>query len=433
METVEGLVETFNDLIKGYVAERDKGEEIKTFAGRAKERIVFFSGNEENTIEVVKAVQIMVQQVLMIMCWIDRGIAGAADIRLTANNSVMARNDKRGNSYLDVRSLPSGVVRHGGSEDAVESKEEGKPGYYWRGVEGVSKLGEDIEDTKLPKNVVSDLIYDSDAFKENRNKLVMYIMNHGFEPVPERLIKDTEDGKVSTNHETGFTADTLPGSCQTLSTGPGHFQARKMDLKKVVSGRGVQFNVRYDKNGNIVEVIAQYLFLGSWTVSLPGHVDYMVNLGSLMFDDMSVELSQEAAKSFNRDFDFSKESIGVIEAAIKDKGIAPYAGAVFPDGTKGIVKATDDTAEARWANDLSGGIGEAMSLSGIDDVLDYYRSKEPGAEGELAYIVERALKDSFANDPGDKPTLVGEEDALLLFTKKEAGARVSRYFDPKQL
>lgn len=425
----------FNNLLSIYGRDRSVADNLVAFANDLKEKTVVLSGNDKETVEAVKALQVMAQQALMIKSWIDRGIEGADEIRLTSRPNTMAQNQKRGKSYLDVYTLPESVVMHPSFGTTLESKEEGKPGYYWRGTEGVSKLGKDVKTTlqdgtevELPRNVVPELVYDHEAFSSSREKLVMYIMNHGYVAVPARLKQYTEDGKVSTNHGTGFTRRDIPGIAQAVSTGPGHFQGRKMDLKKIVSGTGFQFNVRYDMDGNIEEVIAQYVVPGSWAVSLPGHVDYMVAMdGELLFDDISLELDVKEAKMFNKEFDFSDESEKAISAAIKTKGFAPYAGAIFPGGSKAVVKVMDDDKiNARWANEFSEGMSETMALAEIEDILDYYRSKGPGSEIRLANIVARNLKASFVDDPGEKPRLPGREDVPIPLSKEAAAARVEK-------
>jgi len=56
----------------------------------------------------------------------------------------------------------------------------------------------------------------------------------------------------------------------------------------------------YGADGKTIkQIIAKELKAGDWTLALPGYVDYMVNLGGLRFNDISVKLSPETASGFN--------------------------------------------------------------------------------------------------------------------------------------
>jgi len=82
------------------------------------------------------------------------------------------------------------------------------------------------------------LVYDKKTFQEQKDNLIMYIMNHGFVEVPEGIKELTgkEQGSISTFHDTVFINNLIPGSYQTTSTGPGHFQATNLDVKYITQG-----------------------------------------------------------------------------------------------------------------------------------------------------------------------------------------------------
>ncbi len=127
-------------------------------------------------------------------------------------------------------------------------------------------------------------------------------MDHGFVAVPEGLKGATEKKRITTIHETYFLHDRLPVSAQMTSTGPGHFQVNGLDIKYVTAGRGIQVNVRYNEKNEIMDVIVHEIKRGTWTAALPGYVDYMINLGGLRFNDISVSLTEKEAEAFREDW-----------------------------------------------------------------------------------------------------------------------------------
>ncbi len=252
--------------------------DIKEFLNAAKQGIVEFSSHKD----IARAVQLLAGQTLTIISWIERSIPGTAKMRVTANKSEMITSGK-GESYIlnNAENLPPGV-------GVVE--EEGGKGLYWRGSEGMAKLG--YRGILRHENVLFDEKKLEDA--KAAEALLMYLMDHGVLEVPAGLEDLTDDGIVSTFHETSFLHDFLPGSFQATSTGAGHDQASKLDIKYVTEGRGIQVNVRYGADGKVKEVILQRVEKGQWAFALPGCVDYMINLGGLRFNDTSVDLDLES-------------------------------------------------------------------------------------------------------------------------------------------
>lgn len=306
---LSSLATVINKLLEVYVEDKKQGPNVRVFIEAVSGISLEMPGADEDT---ARAVEIMCGQALTVMSWIKMGLDGSEGIRLTSEESRMATSSK-GLSYLDAGTLPRGP--------GITQKE-GKPGFYWRGSETTAKLGE---------NVLESLKHDMKRFDEAAAKTVMYIMDHGFTSVPESLKNATEQGVISTLHETFFVNDLLPGSLQTTSTGAGHFQGDKLDVKYVTAGRGMQVNVKYDKEGRITEVIAYEIARGDWCLALPGYVDYMINFGGLRFNDMSVSLAPDEARVFNKDYDAA--SLKELEAVVKAAGKkAPYAGMIAKAG-----------------------------------------------------------------------------------------------------
>ena len=303
LEVAAGIL---NRLIGISAKNKEKMTDVRMFAAKLIRNMVELSENSE----ISRSVQLMAGQALTVLSWMDRGVRGAENIRLTAVPGEMVRNDKRGNSFIDASTLPEGID---------EVKEEGKAGFFWRGIERIGKLG---------RNIGEDIKFDDGRFDNAEDNLVMYLMDHGFIKVPGGLQAATESGTITTVHETFFVNDFLPGSSQTTSTGAGHFQGLNLDIKHVTEGRGVQLNVKYNEKNEITEVIAQKINAGDWCLALPGYVDYMINLGGLRFNDFSVRLSPEAAVRFNRDFDdFNEEDFERYKKNLKPE-YAPYLGMI---------------------------------------------------------------------------------------------------------
>ncbi|MBK8870519.1 MAG: hypothetical protein IPN19_05610 [Elusimicrobia bacterium] len=222
-----------------------------------------------------KSVQIIGQQGLNILSWNHHQFPGAPAVRLTDNPARMISAPGRDPSYLDRETFAQ-----------VPADQEGRPGPYWRGLEGFGKV---------EKSLIPSLI-DSEDFA--RDNLVLYTMVHGVLPMPEAIRTETEAGRISTFHDTAFLWDRVPGTRQAASTGAGHFQGNQLDLKQVVEGYGVQFNVSYDEHGAVRHVYGQRLKPFTWTMAFPGHVDYIVNTGGLRFHDVSLRLTADCARLF---------------------------------------------------------------------------------------------------------------------------------------
>ena len=340
-------------LFRGFVAELNRA-------------IFQFMPDTEDDIKTAQDLQLITGQALTIMSWINRKVPGAKNIRVTIDTAKMVSSSK-GESFLDKTTLPEG---------AEEVKAEGDKGFFWRGIEGVKKLGSNILETIIKVNSSH-----YERLQAMKDKMVLYLMDHGFIAVPEGLKAATDEKRISTMHETVFLNDLLPLSNQRTSTGPGHFQANNLDIKYVTRGTGTQVNVLYNEYNEIVDVIVQQLEAGTWAVALPGYVDYMINRGGLQFNDMSVALTDKEVRVFNPNWDKLKA------AGIKPS-IAPVmaiVGTNIKEDTLFVRKAglavNIAITEIHW-DAYSKVMGKKMSL------IDLYQGKL--SEGKRA--IEKTVK-----------------------------------------
>jgi glycogen synthase len=338
----------FNSVIEEVKNDIRTRSDAREFFIKVKEGALEFSSDKG----VSGDLQLMAGQALTIISWIDRDVEGATGISLTADATKMARagDAERGKSFI-LLSETSGPRM---------SDKEGAKGFYWRGIETLA--------SKLKGNTPEELIYDRPYFEGSKDKLVMYLMDHGFMPPGMGLEKPTWRGEISTIHETRFLNDMVPGSYQTTSTGVGHFQGSKLDLKHITEGRGIQFNVKYDASGKITGVIAQKIEAGDWCVALPGHVDYMVNLGGLSFNDLSFNMDPKDTALLMEDMDISGEDLSKISLAFKNARDVPYL-AVRDE--RGVFLARNSSSgevpDIRWLAPLRG-------IKGKNDLIDLYSS-----------------------------------------------------------
>ena len=405
------LADICNRLIGKYAEDESSRGAIKAFLTR----VMHISAELLDDGGFSRSVQLIAGQALTINSWNDAKIPGSGGLRVTADAENMISNEKHGESYVDNRGLP---------KDVVETKKEGSPGFFWRGAERIAKLG---------PNVAERYIHDKARFKASGDRMVMYLMDHGFCQVPEQLAEPTRERVVSTIHETFFLNDLLPGSFQTTSTGAGHFQGTKLDVKLATAGWGIQFNVKYDGSGRISEVVAQEIKAGDMTLALPGYVDYMVNLGGLRFNDFSIDL-RERAHYFNADFDFSEENLGKVEKAFAEKGKkAPYLAAKA--GERAYLVLNDEGAPAiKWMINLPK-FSSAITLENIyretkvDELVSILKDGlEIGRVGEGRYPSIDVLRDGDIPDPERiaAPSL-GKVDGIIDYLS--AGLKVERAVD----
>jgi len=318
------------------VLEKDAGKEetIRNFTRELIKHIVEFAGDDDDSIEVAKAVQRMSGLVWII----PKGV------RFTADKTFMVQSEK-GESFIDVRTLPDGVE---------EVKKETDSGVYWRGDEGISKI--------RSENIMRFAIYNMRRFIKLQKKLIDYIMLHGGRKVSDIAKKHILEDGLSNPHKTLFVNAMLPSSFQPASTGPGHLQIKKMngklvgllDVKRVKRGEYIQVNVKYNTEGKMVKVVCQRVKEGEICFSAPGWRDYMIDIGGYGlegFDDFSVPVSENQAKFF--DPNFKEDELVDIEKALKnkDKDYAPYGALVFK-GEPVLVKMNEEFPEARWVTML---------------------------------------------------------------------------------
>ena len=298
--------------------------------------------------EYVPALHAIAGQGLNIASWFRKGVPGAENIRLTADDRFMLQSPRsdKAKSYLDRRTMP-----------VPETTKENLPGSHWRGMEAMDKLGENVSETA---------VYDRAQLEQARVNLWMYLMDHGYREVPPAIRALTERGGITTIHETTFLADMLPGSVQYTSTGPGHFQ-KTMDIKYVTEGEGIQYSNFYNDKGELVAVFVQYLRPGSWAVSIPGAVDSIENLGGLKFNDVSVEVPDATVQSMldsvneraglrgERRLNYAKMK-AVSDTTIKEasKQVPYYV--VNIEGTPVLVRNVSNAPDVTWINGIPSGV-----------------------------------------------------------------------------
>ena len=185
METIRRILNSLLDLNE---LEDYNREYVAEFARSVISRVTDLSEYRGDGVSASKDIQLMAGQVLTILSWMDRGIVGAESIGITVDEKHMLKNDKRGKSFIDIRTLPDSLS---------VVVEEGDLGIYWRGTEGIKKLG---------KNVKEGFIVDEDAFTLAEKDFVQYLMDHGFVSAPDGLKKATTEKRLSTIHETFFCA-----------------------------------------------------------------------------------------------------------------------------------------------------------------------------------------------------------------------------------
>ncbi|HNX91262.1 MAG TPA: hypothetical protein PKG81_05355, partial [Candidatus Omnitrophota bacterium] len=331
-ENLSTVAEIFDKLIEAYKGDKATGEYIIRFLKAVIAQSVNMAEEDENQKKVSQNLQVLAGQTLTIISWMKDGVPEAENMRVSAEENKMIANDKYGKGFIsiDTNALPVGLSH---------TQKEGKIGLFWRGIEKIKKLAD---------NICKLLMIDDNIFKKAKEKVVMYLMDHGFIKVPHGLRKATDDGDVSTIHYTAFINDKLPGFVQTTSTGAGHFQADKLDIKYVPEGKGIQVCVRYDMSGNIVDKKCFEVEAGDWCVALPGYVDYFINKGGLRFYDFSIKLSPEMAKKFNPHMDFTPENIAAMKKVVEEHARAPYLGALI-GGQSFIVKTRpEDDNNTEW-------------------------------------------------------------------------------------
>ncbi|MDD3088776.1 MAG: 2-phospho-L-lactate transferase CofD family protein, partial [Candidatus Omnitrophica bacterium] len=362
--------------------------------------------------EKSRRVQMIAGQTLNILKWQKQGVAGAGKLELTLEENRMLKYpaDSEGKrkyglgSYISREEMGSGIAAG-----------EGQPGFFWRGYELTGKLAKTLE---------AEFVFDEAAYKSDKEKAVLYIMDHGFIAVPEGLKEDTGsgEGQVSTIHSTDFLNDVIPGSYQATSTGVGHLQGTGLDIKQVTEGEGIQFNVRYNAEGRIQEVLGQYLQAGDWTLALPGYADYMVNIGGLRFNDISVNLTKEEAAQISRSVDFRDN--GAVKEQFKNADRAPYS-VLKINGTNYLIKHAVYAPRVRWLR----GPQELMAGSLVDGYrgLEYETLKKLIAEKitgdmkgiESAVSVEKKIDESAVEEQFAQMKWLSQEGVQSIPARKE--------------
>ena len=367
--------EISNNFIERHSKDGSMGELFRRFAFDLNQAIFQVMSDDEAYTKTSQELQLIIGQALTIMSWIDRHVPGAEGIRVTTNKDKMARS-KKGESFLDITSFPKGVE---------EVKDEGAKGFFWRGIEGVKKIGNNIIE-----NVINTKSVHYKRIEAMKDKMDLYLLDHGFIAVPEGLKVATDEKRITTMHETAFLNDVLPLSPQMTSTGPGHFQGNGLDIKYVTEGEGVQVNVLYNEKNEIVDVIVQPLEEGTFTVALPGYVDYMINRGGLRFNDISIALTEAEVRAFSPNWD-----------KVKNAGISPTIAPLMMIKTSGedlLVRNKEVSLSVNIdtisKDSFSAVMGKMFSL------IDVYQFKLAAGEKEIDKMVKlflEAKEEAFIN------------------------------------
>ncbi|MDD4956204.1 MAG: glycogen/starch synthase [Candidatus Omnitrophica bacterium] len=422
-----------NNLLEAYSRDNNTVGNSRYFAQMIIEKTRKFSPNGEDSARTSREMQIMTGQFLTVLSWMRRGVLNSEKVRLTvkAGDMAVASDKKRGPSFLEDANLPGGDVR-------PYNRVEGAPLFYWRGVETIS--------SKLKGNILEELKISGQVFEHGQDKDVMYLMDHGFVSVPQGILEATNAGEISTLHETFFVNDTLPGSVQSTSTGAGHFQGNKLDIKYVTEGHGVQVNVRYASDGRVEDVVLQEIKQGDWTLALPGYVDYVINLGGLRFNDISVVLSDEDAIKFNDKYDGT--SLDAMEKVVKEHAkTAPFTG-LIPDSVVAsgprLLRTYGGEMNVRWVErdpDIFGGYTLLSFYKGLISLDTLYskieRLSSDHTEGETSVASmgleisgdELTFLSGLISDAGDQAYTASPDKGMETFVEDNVGF-LSHIFRP---
>ncbi len=392
-------------------------------------------------------------QALNIISWVERGVPSAENMRLTIEPESMVKGpEKYGPSFLDIRTMPT-----------PQAEAEGRPGIHHRGAEGIGKMGAAMDTTTNYKlvigpNISKRAIYNMELFRRAWRNVLLYLMVHGVVKVPATIGPLTEEGFISTIHETHFLINTLPGSIQYASTGPGHFQESTrgrplLDIKYVTEGEGIQWNKFYNEKGELIAIYAFHLKPGSWALALPGAVDSVENLGGLRFNDISIEVTDED-KVFRllKDISDTVKYSGRLgfdemqvhkETTIKEAAkTVPYY-AVDIDGRPALVKNVEIVPEIKWFKlevviqppTLTSLYGELTKVLVVDElVADFltlpWDTLEPpipiATPAEVTQAAKRAA--SRASTSGAAEEIIASGKPIYTVPAEEAAAYVTKQY-----
>ncbi|MFA6141911.1 MAG: hypothetical protein WC738_01260 [Candidatus Omnitrophota bacterium] len=374
---LDALAVVSNELNKRYAA---MTQEERNAAWPVFERVYAAMSERALTIKdinVAKGLQIMVGNTIALQNLIDNGIKGAEKITLTTNLAEMlkAPDAVRGPSYINGLSIPGGMV--------VAIKE-GAEGIYWRGAESVSKLGKNGE------NIIPEAVYAEN--KDKLDRLVMYTMLH-----------------VSGMHTTVFLHNRLPGSIQHISTGRGHFQSDKLDMKRMVRGQMVQFSDIYNTKGEMTANYAQNIGEGEAALSIPGSVDYISPISRIaVFNDVSARLAPAHVLNFNPGLKTNvagktieqviNDNLAIIEHAITHEkpSQAGYTIVSYGKGSPALIKVNEkalDVIQLVPYNDLF----EIFGVNSFRQLTDIVTS---GSVMIDAFIAQLAIRPRTAKTAG---------------------------------
>ncbi|MDD5439422.1 MAG: hypothetical protein PHS37_04475 [Candidatus Omnitrophica bacterium] len=225
------------------------------------------------------ALQRISANVILITSALSRGIREAASLSVTDKDTMLGHiepsagktNRDRQLTYLEA------------GKDLARADREGAVGIFNRGCEAIAKMaGEMVEALKYTDQTGTEI-----------DNMVAYIMLHGLVATPDALKDATANGAVSTYHHTVFVNTMIPGTTEFSSTGFGHFQGKKLDIKQVTEGRFLQVIDIYNEEAVCTKTLLHVVDKGEYTLALPGTFDRMIPLTrSASFDDFSIDFDQ---------------------------------------------------------------------------------------------------------------------------------------------
>lgn len=365
-EKAEVLLDASNQLISSYAKDRRAWDDaVKVFFNTV---IRYARKYGDRYPDEATRMSLISMQALNVLSLIGKNVPGSEKMRLTIDPEMMVQSpDKeRGPSYLNLNSMP-----------VPQASEEGAPGAYHRGREHFKKM---------EANADEKMVFNKDTYNATKNIVPLYLMLHGYKEVPSGMRNMTEKGEISTIHETGLApVFLLPKSAQNISTGPGHFQGTTLDIKYVTEGEGIQYNKFYDKDGRLVKVIAQYLKPRSFTISIPGAVDSVEDLGGLRFNDFSVSMPSGEVDSIIQKCAEPSLSIDSLNSAkdVIGKAAAPAPYFAAQDRGKTVLVRTRPKApDIVWMKDIFSDVfGDWPRSEGFLDSI--YHDLEPGNLKEI--------------------------------------------------
>ncbi|GEM_PF-210126 len=307
---------------------------------------------------------------------------------------VICENDKFGDV---IHFRPSGNAPEFRCYSNADSEERAKE---------IVKCGLEKILPAMARDLPPSYLAPSEGKASAREKMLLSVTNRGFCPMPENM-----KWAVSELEETSFINDRVDESIQCTASTVGHFEGRKLGMVYVPEGKGIMFSVIYDEEGAIKKIYRQDLKAGSWALALPGSVTFMVNLGGLKYDRISMPISPARLSKINPEFDFSAiEHFQEMFDSEKQDFAAPYS--AISTGDNYYVMPNSKTApKAVCIEGLSSIMPQGQEMVGI------FRSLTPDSLRQLTQQIIDRRDDILTEVP---PERVGIKEVTAKMAKKRA-------------